>query len=308
MTMSDALVIEEALAALLKAGEPVVALETAVLTHGFAPEVARVVYDEMLGAVREAGAVPAPVALLDGRLCVGLSAEQLDRLASGGAAKAGIADLAPLAARGADAGTTVAATLLACKLAGVAVFATGGIGGAHRGVETSFDVSGDLTALSRYGGCVVCSGAKSVCDLPKTLEILETLGVPVVGCGTDEFPAFTSAASGCRVRHRVDTPEEAARVIAARDALGLSQALLLVQPPPAQAALSPDAQGRAVEAALAAEGQRHGPEATPALLAALATATAGASVAANRALLIANASLAARVAVALSRRRSAQDA
>ncbi len=215
--------------------------------------------------------------------------------------KAGLADLPALAAAGADAGTTVAATLWAALRAGIPVFATGGIGGVHRGAETSFDVSGDLAALARFPGCVVCSGAKAVLDLPRTAELLETLGVCVVGFGVDRLPAFLARDSGIALRHRVDDVGEVAAVLRARDSLGLEAAVLLVNPPPADAALAAEPLEGAVRAALeavAAEGAA-GPAVTPRLLAELGRRTGGDSIAANRALLVANARLAGRLAVAL---------
>lgn len=288
----------------LQGGLPVVALETAVLTHGLPRPTNLEAFRAMAEAVRAQGALPAAVAVVGGELRVGLGADEVGRLAAAeGAAKAGVADLPALAARGADAGTTVAATLWACRLAGIRVFATGGIGGVHRGAAETFDVSGDLAALAGFGGCVICSGAKVILDLPKTLQALEALGVCVVGYQTDEFPAFVCTSSGLPVRHRVETPEAAARVVACRDRLGLPQAVLLVHPPPSEAAVPREALESALAPALADAARRGlaGPEVTPLLLAALAEATGGASLAANRALLVTNAGLAARVAAALVR-------
>lgn len=255
----------------------------------------------MEAAVRAEGAVPAAVAVVGGALRVGLGPATVERLAAGGAAKAGLADLAPLLSRGGDAGTTVAATLWAARAAGIPVFATGGLGGVHRGAEATFDLSGDLGALARFGGCVVCSGAKIVLDLPKTLEVLEALGVCVIGYGTDAFPAFVGADSGLPLVHRVASPEEVAGVLGARDALGLPQTVVVANPAPAGVAVPRPVLEAALTAALADAGREgvSGPALTPFLLAALARRTGGASVAANRALLVANARLAARIAAAL---------
>ncbi len=281
----------------LSGGAAVVALETAVLTHGLPRPANTETYQEMLAAVRAEGAVPAPVAVWKGRVRAGLGDEEVQALGRArDVPKAGLADLPALAARGGHGGTTVAATLWAARRAGIPVFATGGIGGVHRGWADTLDVSGDLAALGRYGGCVVCSGAKAVLDLPCTLEALETLGVTVLGYRTGAFPAFVCADSGLGLRHRVETPEEAAAVVRARDALGLPQGVVVANPPPAGHALSRER----LEAALAGLGSGRGPEVTPRLLRALAEATGGASVAANRALLVANARLAARIARCLA--------
>ncbi|MEW6489865.1 MAG: pseudouridine-5'-phosphate glycosidase [Thermodesulfobacteriota bacterium] len=303
----ESLVISPAVQEALRGGRPVVALETAVLTHGLPRPQNLEAYRELEAAVRGGGAVPAPVGVVGGVLRVGLTEEETVRLGQTRlAAKAGVADLPALAARGADAGTTVAATLWACRRAGIRVFSTGGIGGVHRGAEATFDVSGDLGALARHGGCVVCSGAKVILDLPKTLQLLDTLGVCVVGYRTSEFPAFLYTESDLPLRHRVETPQEAAAVIACRDRLGLPQAVLLANPPPIEVAVPREELERALGAALADAERRGllGHEMTPALLAALAASSGGATVNANRALLRANAALAAQVAVCLARAQS----
>ncbi len=286
----------------LRDGQAVVALETAVLTHGLPRPRNREVLRAMEAAVREEGAVPAVVGVLGGVLHVGLGPGGVERL--GGAdpvSKAGVADLPALAAVGADAGTTVAATLWACRASGVRVFATGGLGGVHRGVGERFDVSGDLPALGRFGGCVVCSGVKAILDVPRTLQVLETLGVCVVGYGTAELPAFFCRSSGLPLGHRADSPEEAAAVVRCRDALGLPQAVVLANPPPEGASLEREAVERAVEEALrrlpASAGDAG--SVTPVLLRAVAEITGGRTVEANEALLVANARLAARVALRL---------
>lgn len=301
------LMISPAVQEALRVGRPVVALETAVLTHGLPRPENVDTCREAQAAVRDGGAVPAPVGVVGGVLRVGLTEEETVRLGQmRHAVKAGVADLPALAARAADAGTTVAATLWACRRAGIRVFATGGIGGVHRGAEATFDVSGDLGALARFGGCVVCSGAKVILDLPKTLQLLDTLGVCVVGYRTSEFPAFVCVGSGLPLRHRAETPQEAAAVIACRDRLGLPQAVLLANPPPMEVAVPREELERALDSALAGAERPGlvGHEVTPALLAALAASSGGATVGANRALLRANAALAAQVAVCLARAQS----
>ena len=281
----------------LSRGAAVVALETAVLTHGLPRPANTETYGEMLAAVRAEGAVPAPVAVWKGRVRVGLGDEEVRALGrADDVPKAGLADLPALVARGGRGGTTVAATLWAARRAGIPVFATGGIGGVHRGWADTLDLSGDLAALARHGGCVVCSGAKAVLDLPATLEALETLGVTVVGYRTATFPAFVCAESGLGLRHRVETPEEAAAVVRGRDVLGLPQAVVVANPPPAGHAVPRER----LEATLAGCAPGRGPEVTPRLLRALAEATGGRSVSANRALLVANARLAARIARCLA--------
>lgn len=291
--------------AALSEGRPVVALETAVLTHGLPRPLHLQVCRQMQAAVRAEGAVPATVGVVNGTVTVGLGDDALEALARAAEAqKAGLADLPLVCARGLWAGTTVAATLWAARRAGVAVFATGGIGGVHRGAESTFDVSGDLGALARFGGCVVCSGAKAVLDLPKTFEVLEALGVTVLAYGTDELPAFTCRTSGLRAPARADTPGEVAEGLAARDALGLVQTVLVANPPPADAAMDAATLEETLEAAVAEAARRGvaGKGLTPFLLGALAEGSGGATVEANRQLLLANARLAARIARCLADR------
>src|SRR5215472_12406350 len=198
----------------LAAGRPVVALESTIVAHGMAfpqnLETARAVE----AIVREGGAVPATIAILDGRLKIGLSAGELERVATAGdIAKASTRDIPYLVATGSNGATTVAATMRIAAMAGIPVFVTGGIGGVHRGAETSFDISADLEELGRTDVAVVCAGAKALLDLPKTLEVLETRGVPVIGYRTSEFPAFWSRCSGLKVPLRMDSPEEIARFL-----------------------------------------------------------------------------------------------
>lgn len=282
------------------AGEPIVVLESSVIAQGLPHpvnlEAARVCEE----AVRQAGAVPAVVAVIDGVVRCGLSADEVRRLASGTERrwKVGVGELASAVLQKATGGTTVSATCAVAAACGLPVFATGGIGGVHRG--EGGDVSADLAALARYPGMVVCAGAKSVLDLPRTLEALEALGVPVLGYGTSEFPAFYADRSGLRLEHRADTPELAAEALRAQRALGLPQAVVLAVPPPIEVALDRDEVDRALVAA-EAEAKRQGVSGkavTPFLLARLVEATGGRSLRANVALLSMNARVAGEVAVA----------
>ena len=285
-------------------GAPIVVLESSVIAQGLPHpvnlEAARVCEE----AVRQAGAVPAVVAVVDGVVRCGLSAEEVRRLASGAERrwKVGVGELASAVLQKATGGTTVSATCAVAAACGLPVFATGGIGGVHRG--EGGDVSADLGALARYPGMVVCAGAKSVLDLPRTLEALEALGVPVLGYGTSEFPAFYADSSGLRLEHRADTPELAAEALQAqRDRLGLPQAIVLAVPPPIEVALKRDEVDRALLAA-EAEARRQGvsgKEVTPFLLARLVEATGGRTLRANVALLSMNARVAGEVAVAYAK-------
>jgi pseudouridylate synthase len=284
-------------AAALRAGQAVVALESTVLAHGLPRPLNLEVGRRMEAAVRAAGAVPATVGVLGGVPRVGLDDDALVRLATGDdVPKLSTRDLAFPVARGGDGATTVAATAGLAARAGVHVFATGGIGGVHRGELP--DVSADLLELSRTAVLVVCAGAKSVLDLPATREALETAGVPVLGLGTDEMPGFYSASSGLSVDVRVDSEREAAELWRAHRALGLPGGMLLCVPPPPAFALPPAEVEAAIETALAGaerEGVR-GRAVTPYLLRAVAEATGGRSLEVNRALLLQNAGVAGTVA------------
>lgn len=282
----------------LRSGRPVVALESTVIAHGLPwpqnLETARAAE----AAVRAEGAVPATIAVWQGRPTVGLSEEQLEQLAQQtDVLKASRRDLAYAISMKKTASTTVAATMLLAHLAGLRLFATGGIGGAHRDADHSWDVSADLTELSRTPVAVICAGAKSILDIPKTLEVLETNGVPVVGYGTDEFPAFYVHSSGQRITSRVDTPRQAADLFRAHWALG-GAGVVLAQPIDKHIALEPEA---FMGALTAAEQQAmgvgvRGKELTPFLLSRLSEITAGQTLRANHALILANARLAAQVA------------
>ncbi len=282
-------------------GRPVVALESTIITHGMpAPrnlETARAVE----AAVRDGGAVPATIALLDGRIAVGLDAEDLERLAAEkDVAKVSRADLPAVLAAGGAGATTVAATMICADLAGIRVFATGGIGGVHRGAEQSFDVSADLQELGRTPVAVVCAGAKAILDLPKTLEVLETLGVPVIGVGTDDLPAFYSRSCGLKAPLRRDTAEEIAAVMAAKWELGLGGGLVVANPIPAAQEIPAAEIAGHIESALAEAAAQGiaGKAVTPFLLARLEQLTGGRSLEANVALVVNNAGLAAAIAVA----------
>lgn len=291
-------------AAALAAGAPVVALESTIIAHGMPWPHNLEAALRVEAEVRHHGAVPATVAVLGGRLKAGLSAPQMEALACGGAStpKASRRDLAALVARGGSGATTVAATMIVAALAGIRVFATGGIGGVHRGAERSFDVSADLLELAQTPVAVVCAGAKSILDLGLTLEVLETQGVPVVGYGTDTLPAFYVRDSGHRLPLRVDSPDEAARLLQAQWALGLKGGVVLANPIPAEHAMPRERIDAAIDQALAdaqAQGVR-GKASTPFLLARVAALTGGDSLQANIALVLNNAALAAQVAVALA--------
>ncbi len=288
----------------LAGGAPVVALESTIITHGMPwpenVETARRVEAE----VRAAGAVPATIAVLDGALCIGLGDRALEKLGRAeNVAKLSRADLAACIARGATGATTVAATMIAARLAGIRTFATGGIGGVHRGAEKSFDISADLHELAQTPVTVVAAGAKAILDIPKTLEVLETLGVPVIAFGQDDFPAFWSRSAGVKAPLRMDSPGEIARAHLMREALGIPGGQLVANPIPPEAeipaaTLAPLIAQAQEEAEAAGIGAK---EVTPFLLARLFELTEGASLRANIALVRANARLAARIAAALIR-------
>jgi pseudouridine-5'-phosphate glycosidase len=289
----------------LAAGRPVVALESTIITHGMPHPQNLDMAQRVEAIVRAGGAVPATIAILDGVFRVGLAAEDLARLAAVGqlAAKASRRDVAALLNAGATAGTTVTTTMMAADMAGIRVFATGGIGGVHRGAESSFDISADLEELSRTPVAVVCAGAKSILDIPKTLEVLETKGVPVVGYATDEFPAFWTRSSGHPVDRRLDTPEAVAALIETQTRLGLG-GILVANPIRPEDALEAGMIGATIEAAIA-DADRQGVSRkalTPFLLNRIFELTDGRSLASNIALVENNARLAAAIAVALAGR------
>jgi pseudouridine-5'-phosphate glycosidase len=288
----------------IDAGRGVVALESSLIAQGLPVpdnlETALAAEE----AIREAGATPATVALEDGRIVVGADRPLLERLADPGrdVAKAGSRDLGPLLAAGRLASTTVSATMRAAHLAGIAMFATGGIGGVHRGAASSFDVSSDVDELAATPVAVVCSGAKSILDLPATLELLETRRVPVVGYGTDELPAFYSTTSGLRLAHRVEGPDAAAAAIAAHRSIPGAGGILVVQPPPADLAIDPHEVDRWIREAIAGADRRgiRGGAVTPHLLGHLARASGGRTLRVNIGLIVANARTAGTIASVLT--------
>ena len=285
-------------------GRAVVALESSLIAQGLPVPHNLETALAAEAAVRESGAVPATMALEAGRLVVGADQALLQRLADPerSVAKAGSRDLGPLLASGALASTTVSATMRAAHMAGIAIFATGGIGGVHRGAGSSFDVSSDIDELAATPVAVVSSGAKSILDLPATLELLETRRVPVVGYGVDELPAFYSVGSGLRLAHRVDGPEQAAAAIAAHRSIPGAGGMLIVQPPPADLALDPaDVEAWIAEAMADAErSDVRGGAVTPHLLAYLARASGGRTLGVNIGLIVGNARTAGRIASVLT--------
>ncbi|MFL6662094.1 MAG: pseudouridine-5'-phosphate glycosidase [Rhizobacter sp.] len=300
--MNHLLDLHTDVAAALAAGRPVVALESTIISHGMPwprnAETARAVEAE----VRRHGAVPATCAIVDGRLKAGLTAEEIERLGrdTHEVAKVSRRDIPIVVARGGTGATTVAATMIVARLAGIPVFATGGIGGVHRGAERSFDISADLQELARSPVAVVCAGAKAILDLRLTLEYLETHGVPVIGYRTDSLPAFYTRDSGFAVDARLDEPEDIARVMRAKWELELGGGLVVANPIPADHALPREEVDRAIEHALAdahAEGVS-GKAVTPFLLARINALTGGDSLAGNIELVLDNARLAAKIAAA----------
>jgi pseudouridine-5'-phosphate glycosidase len=288
--------------AALAAGKAVVALESTIITHGMPYPQNLAMAKAVEDIVRAEGATPATIAIMDGRLCVGVSDEDLERLAQTGgtAAKASRRDVSALLVNGEIAGTTVATTMQIAALAGIRVFATGGIGGVHRGAEDTFDISADLEELGRTPVAVVCAGAKSILDIAKTLEVLETNGVPVVGFGSDDFPAFWARQSGHKVDHRFDEPAEIARAIAIQADLGMG-GMLVANPIPRENELDSGwIESRIAEAL--ADAEKAGisrKDVTPYLLQRIFELTEGKSLKANIALVENNARVAARIAVAL---------
>ena len=290
--------------AALQQGKPVVALESTIISHGmpYPKNVETALLVEQ--TIRANGAVPATIAVIGGRLKAGLSRDEIEYLGKTGrgVAKASRRDLPALVARGADGATTVATTMIIANMAGIRIFATGGIGGVHRGAETTMDISADLEELAHTPVMVVCAGAKSILDLGLTLEYLETKGVPVIGYGTDELPAFYTRRSGFGVDYRVDSPEELAAFYAAQRGLDYPGGMLVTNPIPEEYAMDKDVIDAAIEQALAsakADGI-HGKETTPYLLAKVVELTGGESLESNIQLVLNNAAVAARTAACLA--------
>ena len=301
--MNQYLDIREDVREALKAGKPVVALESTIISHGmpYPQNVETALAVEKI--VRASGAVPATIAVIKGRLKAGLTEEEINYLGYEGTkvAKASRRDLPMLIAKGLDGATTVTTTMIIAHMAGIQVFATGGIGGVHRGAETTMDISADLQELANTPVMVICAGAKSILDLGLTLEYLETFGVPVLGYGTEELPAFYTRKSGFKVDYRVDSPEELARAFHAQRALHFKGGMLVTNPIPVEYSMDAETINRAIDEAVA-ESQRlgiHGKETTPYLLAKIKDITGGDSLASNIQLVFNNARLAALTAKAL---------
>lgn len=299
-SQSNTFKITPEISAAIKNMNPVVALESTVITHGLPVPQNLELARNMEQIVNEGNALPATIAVLDGQVHIGLEDAELENLASSrDSHKISARDFGPAAAHRWNGGTTVAATLIACRMSGIRVFATGGVGGVHRG--SNFDVSSDLIELGRSQVIVVCAGAKSILDIPATLEVLETQGVPVVGFGVDEFPAFYSTSSGLRLESRVDTAEEVALIAKAHWKTGLKSAVLVVAPPPPADAISP----QVVEAWIsraekdARLANVHGNAVTPFLLSRLAEISGNSTLKTNLSLLKNNAAIAAQIACAL---------
>ena len=286
-------------------GKPVVALESTIISHGmpYPKNVETALLVEK--TIRENGAVPATIAIIGGRLKAGLSPEEIEYLGKSGrrVAKASRRDLAAIVARGADGATTVTTTMIIAHMAGISVFATGGIGGVHRGAETTMDISADLEELAGTPVMVVCAGAKSILDLGLTLEYLETKGVPVIGYGTDELPAFYTRSSGFGVDYRVDSPAELAAMFKAQQELGVKGGMLVTNPIPEQYAMDKAVIDAAIDQAIAESVEKgiHGKETTPFLLARVVELTGGDSLESNIQLVLNNAVVASRTAAELCR-------
>ncbi|MEX0859850.1 MAG: pseudouridine-5'-phosphate glycosidase [Cucumibacter sp.] len=302
--MHEALRINEEVADALNIGGAVVALESTIITHGMAFPVNLEIAKDCEAAVRSAGAIPATIAIIEGKLVVGVAPDAIERLARGGqkAAKASRRDVAAQVALDGTAGTTVAVTMQIAEMAGIRLFATGGIGGVHRGAAETFDISADLSAFADTPVAVVCSGAKSILDIPKTLEVLETKGVPVIGYRTDRFPAFYARDSGHTLDYRLDDAGAIARVIDTQRRLGIRGGILIANPVPEADALDGTAIEREIGRAIAdaARAGIRGKALTPYLLGRVVELTGGRSLKANLALVRSNAALAAEIAVALA--------
>ena len=301
MNMNKYLDIKPEVAEALAAGKPVVALESTIISHGmpYPQNVETALAVEQI--IRDYGAVPATIAIIGGKLKAGLTAEEIEYFGKKGQAitKASRRDLAVICARGMDGATTVTTTMIIAHMAGIKVFATGGIGGVHRGAETTMDISADLEELGQTPVMVVCAGAKSILDLGLTLEYLETKGVPVIGYGTSELPAFYTRQSGFGVDYRVDTPAELAAIFKASHDMGLKSGMLVTNPIPEEFAMPKSVIDAAIDQAIGECNEKgiKGKETTPFLLARVAELTGGDSLASNIRLVFNNARVAALTAV-----------
>lgn len=303
MDLNKYLKLSPEVADAIQNGKPVVALESTIISHGmpYPQNVETALACERL--CRENGAVPATCAVIGGKLCAGLTSDEIDYLGREGVkvTKASRRDLPLLIAKGMDGATTVAATMIIAHLAGIKIFATGGIGGVHRNGQYTMDVSADLDELSKTPVCVVCAGAKAILDLPRTMEYLETKGVPVIGYGTDELPAFYTAKSGIPLTWRADEPQEIADAIHASEGLGYNGGMLVTVPIPAEWSMDADYINGAIEEALADADRQGitGKEITPFLLAKIKKITGGSSLTSNIQLVFNNVKIAARIAAKL---------
>ena len=303
--MNPYLDVNPAVAQALAEGKPVVALESTIISHGmpYPQNVETALKVEEI--IRQNGAVPATIAILGGRLKAGLSPAEIEYLGKQGqkVTKASRRDLSVLVAQGADGATTVATTMMIAHMAGIKLFATGGIGGVHRGAETTMDISADLEELGQTDVMVVCAGAKAILDLKLTLEYLETKGVPVLGYQTQELPAFYTRISGLKVDYQVDSPEMLAKILKTQHDLGLHGGILVTNPIPEQYSMDADAINAVIDQAIAEAQEKgiHGKETTPFLLAKVKEITGGDSLEANIQLVFNNAKLAAQTAAAYAK-------
>lgn len=301
--MNKYLDVSEEVAKAVAANKPVVALESTIISHGmpYPQNVETALKVEQV--IRENGAVPATIAIIGGRLKAGLTREEIEHLGKTGydVPKVSRRDLPVIIARGMDGATTVTTTMIIAALAGIKIFATGGIGGVHRGAETTMDISADLEELAQTPVMVICAGAKSILDLGLTLEYLETKGVPVIGYQAEELPAFYTRKSGFGVDYRLDTPRELAEAFHVKQEMGLAGGMLVTNPIPEEFSMDPAVINQAIDAAIEESKQKgiHGKETTPFLLAKIKEITGGDSLDSNIQLVLNNARLAARTAAAL---------
>ena len=303
--MNPYLDVNPAVAQALAEGKPVVALESTIISHGMPyPQNVETAL-KVAEIIRQNGAVPATIAIRGGRLKAGLSPAEIEYLGKQGqkVTKASRRDLSVLVAQGADGATTVATTMMIAHMAGIKLFATGGIGGVHRGAETTMDISADLEELGQTDVMVVCAGAKAILDLKLTLEYLETKGVPVLGYQTQELPAFYTRTSGLKVDYQVDSPEMLAKILKTQHDLGLHGGILVTNPIPEQYSMDADAINAVIDQAIAEAQEKgiHGKETTPFLLAKVKEITGGDSLEANIRLVFNNAKLAAQTAAAYAK-------
>lgn len=294
----------ESVLSALKENKPIVALESTIITHGLPHPTNLEMAVKIEDIIRKEGATPATIAIIDGIIHVGLTNEELIKLSESDALKASRADISYLVANKKTASTTVAATMLICKLVGIKVFVTGGIGGVHDDFQNMLDVSADLEELSKTDICVVCAGPKAILDIPKTMEYLETKGVPVVGYQTKELPAFYSRESGIKLNISLDTPKEIARLIKTQEKLSIESGVLVVNPIPVEAEIKKEVMDKYIATALklAKENNIKGKKVTPFLLETLKDLTKGASLEANLALIYNNAVVGANISKELAKK------